>query len=229
MSTIYWPTILRPQKIKIDLAHRSLRGPSAQSGFTQVISNSAGIWTGTYDSIPVYSSSMIRCWRALDTLIEGQLGVISLPAWDFPRSPSAMDELGSNIQSLGPVPNSDGSFFNDYSGYAGTWTNVTVTSKANIGDTTITLTKNAPKVTLELGHRFSVNSRLYQIKSITAQNDSTATIVIRPPIREAVFSGDIAEFDYPRVLMRLTDDKAMNLDLNYNANCFPTLTFIEAV
>lgn len=225
---IYWPEILRPQNIKVDIAHRSLRGPSSQSGFTQVVSNSAGIWTATYDSIPVYSSSMIKCWRALDSLIEGRLGIISLPVWDFPRSPSATDDLGSNIWNTSSVPHSDGAFFDDTSGYLTTWTNVTVGANATAGATTLQLTVGAPIVTLEPGHRFSINDRLYQIKTVS-QTGGSATVTIRPPLREAVSTGDFCNFDYPRVKMRLTDDTAMNITLNYNANVFPTLSFIEAV
>lgn len=224
--TIWWPDILRPQKIKIDLAHRSLRGPTAQSGYTQVVSNSAGLWTASYDSIPVYTSAMIRCWRALDSLIEGQLGIISIPAWDFPRSPNAIGELGLNIYSN--TPHDDDSFFDDDSGYQSAWTNVSVGTAASIGATTVVLSKETAS-TLEPGHRFSINDRLYQIKSITSQDSTSATITIRPPLREAIVVGDRAEFDYPRVKVRLTDDKAMQLDLNYNGYATPTLSFYEAV
>lgn len=226
---IYWPDLLRPQAIKVDLAHRSLSGPSAQSGFSQVVSNSAGIWTATYDSIPVYSSAMIRCWRALDALIEGRQGVISIPVWDFPRSPSAADELGSNIYNLSQAPYSDGALHSDYSGYQTTWTNVLVGENTAIGATTVTLTKNAPYVTLEPGHRFSINDRLYQIRKIESQGDTTAVVTIRPPLREAITVGNIAEFDYPRLKVRLTDDKAMQIDLDYNAYGTPSLSFMEAV
>lgn len=228
--TIWWPEILRPQKIKIDLAHRSLRGPTAQSGYTQVVSNSAGLWTATYDSIPVYTSAMVRCWRALDSLIEGQLGIISIPAWDFPRSPNAIGELGLNIYSsiYSSTPHSDESFFDDNSGYQSSWTNVFVNATALIGATTVSLTKETT-ATLEPGNRFSINDRLYQIQTITNQDSVSATVTIRPPLREALVVGDRAEFDYPRVKVRLTDDKAMQLDLNYNGYATPTLSFYEAV
>jgi hypothetical protein len=227
-GVIYWPETLRPQQIKVDLAHRSLRGSTAQSGFTQVVSNSAGIWTVTYDEIPVYSSQMIRLWRALDSLIEGPLGIISLPAWDFPRSPSAMDELGLNIYKTPIASHNDGSYFSDYSGYVSSWTNIYVSADANIGATTISFTKDTP-VTLEPGHRFSINDRLYQIRTVTSQSNTLATVTIRPPLREAILICDRAEFDYPRVKVRLTDDKAMQLDLDYNAKSFVTLSFFEAV
>lgn len=227
-NVIYWPELLRPQNIKIDIAHRSLAGPSAQSGYVQVVSNSAGLWVGTYDSIPVYSKSMIKCWRALDSLIEGRQGIISIPTWDFQRSPGSSDELGSNIWETRNIPHSDASLFDDGSGYTTSWSNVYLSSDASTGATTLYLTINDPIIDLEPGHRFSINDRLYQIKSVS-QSDSAATVTIRPPLREAVSTGDRVEFDYPRVKMRLTDDSAMNITLNYNANVFPTLSFIEAL
>lgn len=29
--TVYWPEALRPQKIKVDISHRNLRGPTART------------------------------------------------------------------------------------------------------------------------------------------------------------------------------------------------------
>lgn len=226
--TVYWPEALRPQKIKVDISHRNLRGPTAQSGFTQVVSNSAGIWVATYDSIPVYKSSMVRMWRALDSEIGGQRETISLPIWDYPRAPGANDELGSNLLGFGNLPHSDETLFDDNTGYQTAYTNVNVSAAASVGATTVSLTK-VSKTLLEPGHRFSVNDRLYQIKRVTSQTNTAATVIVTPPLREALKVGDRAEFDYPRVLMRLTDDKAMQLDLNYNGYATPTLTFFEAL
>ena len=227
VDTINWPTdILKPQSLSIDLAHRSLRGPTASSGFTQVVTNSAGVWRVTFNSIPVYSSSMVKLWRALDSLIEGQLNVISLPAWDYPRSPSAIGELGSNLYNYPTVPHSDSTPFDDESEYTSGYTDVQTNATAAVGATTLTVTKGFP-VTLEPGHRFSIDERLYQIRTVTTQNDTSATITIRPPLREFVTLGARLEFDFPRVKVRLMDDKAMFLPLNFNAQSFPTLEFIE--
>lgn len=229
-TPVYWPgNILKPQDISVDIAHRSLRGPSATNGFTQVVSNSAGIWSVKYTGVPVYSAAMIKLWRALDTLIEGQLNPISLPVWDYPRSPGSTDELGTNLYNwYQGVPHSDGSYFSDGSDYLGYYTNITTSSSAGIGTVTLSVLKSFP-ILLEPGQRFSINDRLYQIKSISAQDDTSATFIVRPPFREFVAVGSRCEFDQPRVRVKLTSDNAMFLPLSFNRQSFPDLEFVEDV
>jgi hypothetical protein len=227
---VYWPEkLLKPQTISVDLAHRNLRSPSAASGFTQVVSNSAGIWKVSFSNIPVYSAQMIKCWRAIDTLIEGQLFPLSIPVFDHPRSPSSTDNYGRNLYNFynSSTSHSDGTFFSDGSGYSSTWTRVFATTAGTVGATTISVLKSPPLATLEPGQRFSVNDRLYQIQKITAQTDTTATFTVRPPIREAFSIGTRLEFDNPRVRVKLLSDTAMNIPLNFNQQTFPTLDFIE--
>jgi len=229
-NPVIWPwEVLKPQSLSADISHRNLRSPSAANGFTQVVSNSAGIWRVSFSDIPVYNANMIKCWRALDMLFEGQLNSISLPVYDYPRSPSSIDDRGMNLTYFYKYasPNSDGSFFSDGSGYQSTYTNVVAASNGSVGGTTISVLKNAPLVTLEPGQRFSINDRLYQIRTITNQGATTATMTVRPPFREAFVIGDRLEFDLPRVRVKLTSDTSMYLPLNYNQHSFPTLDFIE--
>lgn len=230
VDVIYWPgEILKPQNISVDIAHRNLKTPTAANGFTQVVSNSAGIWKVSFDSIPVYTKEMIKMWRAIDTLAEGQLNPISIPIWDIPRAPGSTDDYGTNLNSslTSSVPHSDDAFFDDSTGYVSSYTNIYTITSALTGSVTLSLAKEAPSVTLEPGQRFSINDRLYQIKSITSQTDTTAVIVVRPPLREAVEADSRCEFDRPRVTVRLASDDAMFLPLNFNQQSFPTLDFIE--
>lgn len=227
---IFWPgSILKPQKISVDLAHRNLRSSAAANGFTQVVSNSAGVWRVSFSDIPVYSSNMIKLWRAIDTLAEGMMNPISIPVFDHPRSPASTDNYGKNLYNFYNtfVSHSDTSWFSDLSGYSSTWTNIVTSASASIGAVTLSLLKNAPIVTLEPGQRFSINDRLYQIQKVTAQTDTTATIVIRPPLRDFVNLADRLEFDVPRVRVKLMSDTAMYLPLNFNQQSFPPLDFIE--
>lgn len=227
---VYWPEkLLKPQKISVDLAHRNLRSPSAATGFTQVVSNSAGIWKVSFSNIPVYSAQMIKCWRAIDTLLEGQLFPVSIPVFDHPRSPSSTDNYGSNLYNFynSSTSHSDGVFFGDGSGYSSTWTLVFATTAGTVGATTLSVLKSPPLATLEPGQRFSVNDRLYQIQKITSQTDTTAVFTVRPPIREAFSIGTRLEFDNPRVRVKLLSDTAMNIPLNFNQQTFPTIDFIE--
>lgn len=227
---IIWPTnLLKPQTISVDIAHRNLRGPSAPSGFTQVVSNSAGIWRATFSDIPVYNKEMIKAWRAIDTLAEGMLNPISIPVWDYPRSPGSADDYGRNIRDFSTsLPHSDGTYFSDDAGYVGSFSTAKVNATASTGAVTVVINKVTP-FSVEPGQRFSINHRLYQIRTVTSQSSNIATVTVRPPLREALNVGDVVEFNYPRLRVRLVSDEAMYLPLNFNQQSFPSLDFIEDV
>src|SRR6478609_3489829 len=157
---IIWPgDLLKPQSLSVDIAHRNLRSPAAANGFTQTVSNSAGVWRVSFSDIPVYTANMIKCWRAIDTLAEGMLNPISVPVWDYPRSPASTDDYGRNLYNFyrSTVPHSDGSPFDDDSEYVSSWTNIHAALPSTIGSVSISVSKSAPLVTLEPGQRFSVN------------------------------------------------------------------------
>lgn len=224
---IHWPMEkLKPQDVSVDINHRSLRGPSASNGFTQVVSNSAGIWRVTYSGIPVYDTSRIRLWRALDTLTEGQLNPIVIPIYDHPRSPGGFGELGKNIYYGMKATFSDGGIFDDLSCFQGGYMNAKAISSAATGTVTISMSKDVP-ATIEPGHRFSVNNCLYQVKSIISQTNSQASFIVRPPLRQPIQIGDYLDFDFPKIRVRLASDSEMSLPLDYNRNSFPNISFIE--
>ena len=92
--------------------------------------------------------------------------------------------------------------------------------------TTLMLTKITP-VELEPPQRFSIGERMYQIKSISEQDDTTATIRIWPPLRDFVGSGAELEFDRPVLRVRLATDQEMDLPLEFGRWSFPSVNFIE--
>jgi len=230
-DVIRWPKVLKPQSISIDLAHRNLRGSAAASGFTQVVSNSAGLWRVTYNDVPLYSTAQIRCWRAIDALSEGQLNPISIPLYDFPRSPSSDSDSGTNLYHWYnyQVPHSDESLYDDGTGHDSSYTNIQTSATVAVGATTIPVIKTAPLVTLEPGMHFSISDRLYRIKKITAQSSGAATLVVTPPVREFIYLSERLEFDCPRIRVRLTSDSAMKLPLDFNRQSFHSLDFVEDV
>lgn len=230
VAAIIWPEkLLKPQKVNIDIAHRNLRSPSAASGFTQTVTNSAGLWKITFGSIPVYTNNMIKAWRAIDALAEGQLNPISLPAYDFGRTPGSTDLYGRNVQSIvcGGVPFSDTSTFSDTSLFVSSYTNIMVATPATAGSTTVSMVKSKPYVAVEPGQMFSIDDRLYRIKRVQSQTDTTASVTITPPLREAIVESARCEFDKPRVRVKLLSDTAMSLPLDFNQQSFPDLDFIE--
>lgn len=222
--SFFWPKdILKPQSFAIDINHRSLRGPTSASGFTQVISNSAGIWKASFSDIPVYSQSMIKLWRAIDALAEGQLNPFYIPCWEFRRAPLPTGVTEITEQE---TPHDDDVLFEDDTPYVGNINDLTVLEGAVSGSTTIKLLKVTDAL-IEPPNRFSINGRLYQITRIIEQTETEVSVNILPPLREPLLIGDIAEFDFPWLRVRLASDNEMNLPLNFDHDSFPTVNFIE--
>lgn len=225
---IFWPVnLLKPQSIMVDINPRNMKGPTAQSGFVQTISNSAGLWKATFYNVPVYNASMIRAWRAIFNQAEGQLNEIEIPVWDYPRSPMPSGVVESDFNN-NSVPHSDDSPFDDDTEYESSLITASVGTVASAGAVSLTVTKSTIG-TIEPGHRFSINGRLYEINSVSSQDDSTAVVKIRPPLREAVTTADNLVFDYPTLKVRLASDTEMQLPLNFNKQSFQTVNFIEAL
>lgn len=229
MADVIWPwKVLKPQNLSIDLAPRNLRGQSATNSFTQVSSNSAGIWRGEFSVIPVYSASLIRLWRAIASNAEGQLNAIILPAYDLPRAPLPNGVTESYLLSSGGVPHSDGTPFSDSSLYSSSYINIETIGTYLVGAVTLNVIKNLSG-DLEPGHRFSIGTNLYEIKLVTEQTSTTATIVITPPLRNDITTVSYLNFDKPVVRVRLASDNEMFLPLNFNKQSFPTIKFFEDV
>jgi hypothetical protein len=81
---------------------------------------------------------------------------------------------------------------------------------------------------IEPGQHFSIGERLYRVKSVTYSGaGATATITIRPPLREAVPNGSRLEFDFPVCRMRLASDTEMDLSLDQRRLGAPSASFVE--
>lgn len=223
--TIRWPDqVLSPRALSVDIAPRSLSGPSSISGAVQVVSSDAGIWRVTFEGIPVVNEQKVKAWRGVAGLLEGRLNAIVVPISRFyqPAWVEGEDEL------VEPVPHSDDAFFSDGSGYVGSVNEVTLAGSVAARATTANVSI-AYGGTLEPGQHFSIGERLYRIRTVTYTSDTAATITFRPPLREAASLGDRLEFDDPVVRVKLATDDEMQLPLDYNRWAFVAVNFVEDV
>lgn len=222
--TLMWPdAILRPQNVAFDLAPRTLAGPSSVSGFTQVVASDAGIWKAKYGSVIINRRQHVLAFRAIDALLEGRMTPILVPLCrGYQPVPAGAVAAGL----YGEVPHSDDAFFDDDTGYVGSVIDVTVSADAPARAVSIPVDIGYAG-DIEPGQHFSIGERLYRVRSITFASLTAATISFRPPLREAVTSGDRLEFDNPVCRMRLAADDAMNLELQLRRFGSPSVEFIE--
>ncbi|WP_026227238.1 hypothetical protein [Hoeflea sp. 108] len=225
---IIWPcSRLVPRNISVDPASRTMAGPASVSGFTQVVASDAGLWKATYEEIPVRDAQgigLVQLWRAIAVQAEGRLNPILICVHDIERKPFPIGLSDADLK--GEVPHSDDALFDDGAGYVSSVIDVSLLSDATIRSTMLNVIK-ALSGDLEPGHRFSIGERLYQVRSVVAQDAVTATIKIWPPLREAWHAGSRLEFDRPVLRVRLASDKEMDLPLELGRWSFPTVNFIE--
>lgn len=221
--TIRWPwSVLPPRNLSVDIAPRSLAGPTSVSGKTQVVSSDAGLWTLALEQVPVVSDDAIKTFRAIATLLEGRLNLIVVPISRFyqPVYPNA-DALGL----YDAVPHSDGTTFSDGTGYVGGSIKVTAAHDAAIRATSLGVLV-AYGGDIQPGQHFSIDERLYRIRTF---DPVSGAMTFRPPLREAVTTGTELNFDDPVVRCRLASDAEMNLPLDLGRWSFPDVKFIEDV
>lgn len=221
--TLIWPIhVLRPAAVSFDIASRSLAAPAAVNGFRQVVASDAGIWTASFVGVSVRSRDTVLAFRAIATLLEGQLNPILVPRC---RGYQPVPD-GLSTSSPG-VPHSDGAFFSDGTGYESSLNSVTA-SAAALGAVSMTMNV-AVGGTIEPGHDFSIGEQMYRVRTAVYADENTVSVTFRPPLREAVAEGAVVEFDNPVCRMRLASDSEMNLELSQFKFGRPTVNFIEDV
>jgi hypothetical protein len=226
MPTPLWPLdVLPPRNPSFDLAPRSLSGPASISGHVQVAASDAGIWTATYDAVPVVNDQKVKAWRAIDMLLEGRLFPILVP---FSRLYQPVPAGAVEAGLYDAIPHADDAFFNDDTGYVGRVIDVTLAgSIATRSVAASVVIHNAAR--LEPAQHFSIEERLYRLRTVVYTSETTADITFRPPLREAASLGAQLEFDDPVCRMKLASDGEMKLPLEYARWGFPTVNFVEDV
>ncbi|CAN7516387.1 hypothetical protein [Brucella pseudogrignonensis] len=222
-DAILWPcSVLTPRNRLVDPAYRSVSGGTAINGFSQVVSSDAGIWKATFDQVVIRNAQQVKAWRAIRAHTEGRLRPVLICLCEGRRRP-----LPPGVGPSNPaLPHSDEAFFADDSGYVTRLVGIRTSSSAALRATTLILSKQT-SVDLEPGQRFSIGERLYEIRKIVSQSNSSATVNIWPPLREAVPSGSDVEFDRPVLRVRLETDAEMDLMLELNRFGSPTVNFVE--
>lgn len=223
MAPIFWPAAVLPARdYSVTKAPATVKGSPSLDGVTQRVASAAGRWRIRMIGIALSTDTRIKVWRALEGLIEGQLGQVVVPVKDLTRVPSPATFTTG-------ITHSDGALFSDGSGYA---------QPDYVARIDGALALNATQAVIELvdgdalpepGQFFSLGYHLYSISSIIDSTATTVTVKIWPPLRKAVIDGAYCNFTEPWCLCRLASDDAMAVDLTYGRWGFADLDWIEDV
>lgn len=181
----------------------SIDGGTSLSGInTSIATDGGGKVVVNMTNARLMNRSEVLLWRAVATGMNGGNIPIVVPLCQARYQPT---------NGRTSVPHSDQTTFSDETEYAQWDCTVTVAADAVMGDISISLNITSLGKPLIGGEWFSIDHpnhrhRAYNIWSIDAQTDTTATVRFFPPLREDVTADEGVEFAIPKCMMRLVGE-----------------------
>lgn len=207
---------------EIDLERRVISGGVSLAGEEDTIAtDGGGRWFAEFANGPLIERSPVLAWRAFTLIAEEGAQQVIVPFCDPMHQPYG-DEHS--------VTHSDDTPFEDETEYEGGGAIATVATAAALRATTMTLDITLPQPLLA-GETFSIEHptkgwRAYRIRTISDQSDTSVTFTFRPPLREAVTIGEVADFNDPRCVMVQQGRAGSSLNLGRYSEA--AIRFVEA-
>lgn len=218
--------LLREQNHDWNIVGNTMGVGQTTGASVDVRSDGGGLWMASLNNIRFLDATDTLLWRALRQICNGGVTPIVVPRNDVAFAPWPAD-----VMDLGGVPFSDGSLFDDGSGFYQSIIDVTARGPSLLRATSMEFDLNYCGA-LQGGEAFSIEHptfgwRLYEIATVEAEG-STAAVTFNPPLREAVSDGTPLEFDRPRCLMKLAAPGAMDLNVTTWPFSLASVKFVEA-
>jgi len=206
-----FPTcVFAPNGTEAYIERRTISGGSALSGDETLIGTDGGGRIALQlEDFDLDEPEVTRAWDAIDAYMDGGLRPMIVPLCDAAHQPA---------YALDDVPHSDGTPFSDESLYETPGASVTLAANAALRATVlqinIAVLDGSPLGWFAIDHT-TWRWRCYKVAEILAQTGTTATISIRPPLREATPAGAIIDFASPRCVMRIDGDMRAPRNMGY--------------
>ncbi len=231
-TPVFFPKVLcRERTLEWTLGAKTISsGQTGLDALPLARTDGGGLWSAALSSVALTTADLVRCWRALDMLADAGAQPIVMPNIDRVFAPWPIVN-GKPLRSYGDVHHSDTSPFSDGSGYYQPVIAAKLTTAAALRATTLTIAISYGSA-LRGGEHFSIEGpiysfRMYRVRTAVYNGDGTATITIRPPLREAATANTVLDFDRPKCVMRLAQSDAMRLGLELRRYGTPNAAFVE--
>ena len=207
-----FPTcIFSPEGIDADIDRRTVSGGTAISGEEDlVVTDGGGRVFVEFANLYLDEPPIALAYRALSAYSDGGAAPFIVALCDTRHQPT---------NGITTVSHSDGSPFSDETLYAQGDAEATIAEAASLRATTLKL--NIALVRGLLGGEWlsidhaTYRHRCYRIAEVVEQTSTTATIKIRPPLREATPAGAEVTLDHPRCVMRVDGEMRSPATLGY--------------
>lgn len=206
-----FPTCLfAPNGTEAFLERRTISGgTSINDDETLIGTDGGGRVALTLQDFDLDEPEVARAWDAIDAWMDGGLRPMIVPFCDAVHQPALFFD---------GVPHSDGTPFSDESLYETPGTDVSLAVDAPLRATVIQVDvaslNGDPLGWFSIDHA-TWRHRAYKVAEIIAQTATTATISIRPPLREATVAGTAIDFASPRCVMRIDGEMRAPRTMGY--------------
>lgn len=216
-----WDYRLKPQDVAFMRRGMTQSGPLSLSGRSQVWQYDAGYWAADLTRIGVKRKN-IKLFRRFTAMMEGGANQVRVPTFDKFNQPWPV----AGVYSAPSTGYTDGTHFSDGTGFSELAIKVRLLSDASVRATAINVTIEASG-DIEGGEYFSHKDHLYLITRVLASIGTDQTWAIWPPLREEIRAGRRLNFDKPVCRMKLVNEGADDLNLEWLKYGFPNLSFME--
>lgn len=212
MPKVFPTCLFAPEDTEIDIERRVVSGGTALSGDEDLIAtDGGGRWFAHFGGLYLDEPETALAFRALSALSDGGVTAFEVPFCDARHQPTAGEVT---------VPFSDDQPFSDESEFEQADSEVTLAVDAALRATTLVLDIAILPRALLGGEILSIDHtvhrhRAYRIAEIVAQDETSATIKIRPPLREATVAGAPLNLADPRCMMRVDGDMRSPMSMGF--------------
>jgi hypothetical protein len=217
-----WPTDpgrnrpFLPKELDLNLASLSKSGGQSLSGIEQVVASPAMRWEGKF-TMPSMMPAAVLAWRGFIAAMQGRIGTVLLPAFEYGRQPWPNDQFGRVIS---PDVDPAGAII------------IITAAPAALNATSLVLTPVAPAPyvpgAILPGHRFSIGGTLYEVQQALADGIGNYVVAIRPWLRVALAVDTACEFANPVCQVRFKTDDEGALRFTSHRTASPIFSVVEA-
>lgn len=207
MPTIYlWDKcLLNPKETLANPVPFSRGGGRSLAGFERTIKSDRGYWSIVLNDIIVGGGAEMRAWNTMRTDLGGRSGLVAIPVRSHDSAPYV-----SGSFELAPA------------------LSVSMALAATIGQTVVKIRRTTAAAALS-GIRFSYQHALYETGTAISIVADVWEVPVFPAIRAAIPLNAAVQVDLPTCLVRLADDRGMDLPQGKRDIQMVSVAFVEAV
>ncbi|MER5172669.1 hypothetical protein [Thioclava kandeliae] len=219
-----WPKNVRWQSAKFWIEGQSLDPTQSISGAETIVPTMRGRWLAQATLI-FWDEAAVLEWQGFLAMMEGKIGTVLLPAFSKFRP---LDINGNRLRYEEPAGFSNSQAFEHWGFDAAPVSRATVSVDAALRSTRLSISLTGT-TGVRPGQVLGIGERSYRVQAAWSEALGTQSLMIQPPLREAVLAGAEVELARPVCRMRFASEAEGVMDDDLSRLKTVTVNFKEAV